>query len=229
VLIATGRMFRSVRPYLADAKIHEPVICYQGAAVIEPESGVYLVHETVDVRLAREVIDALAEVGHSPNVYVGDELYVAKHTEYSRAYAEFQHLDVAEVGDLGAWLETPPTKIVTVAKPEEIPAIRAHLGDRFGQRLFLTRSLPFLLEISHPDASKGTGLSFVADRLGLDVERIVAFGDGENDLELLETAGFGIAVGDADPVLLAIADGTCEGPMHEGVATVIDAALDSLA
>ena len=212
MLIATGRMFRSVRPYLADARIDEPVICYQGAAVIEPESGVYLVHQTVEVPLAREVIDALGEVGHSPNVYVGDELFVAKHTEYSRAYAEFQHLDVAEVGDLSAWLAAPPTKIVTVAKPEEIPDIRAHLDARFGERLFLTRSLPFLLEISHPDASKGTGLSFVADRLGFDLERIVAFGDGENDLELLETAGFGIAVDDADPALLAVADATCEGP-----------------
>jgi hydroxymethylpyrimidine pyrophosphatase-like HAD family hydrolase len=57
----------------------------------------------------------------------------------------------------------------------------------------------------------------------------VAFGDGENDVELLEVAGLGVAVEGAHPRLLAIADRTCAGPAEEGVASVIDAVLDSLA
>ncbi len=221
-------MFRSVLPYLKDAAISEPVVCYQGAAVVDPASGTFLVHETIEAQLARDVVEALSAIGQSPNVYVDDELYVAKHTEHSRAYAEFQNLNVTEVGDLHRWLDAPPTKIVAVAEPDKIPEIRAHLDKQFGGRLFLTRSLPFLLEISHPYASKGTGLTFVANRLGLDVDGIVAFGDGENDIGLLETAGFGFAIAGADPTLLEIADAICDGPEVEGVAALIDVVLDSL-
>jgi Cof subfamily protein (haloacid dehalogenase superfamily) len=229
VLIVTGRMFRSVRPYLEAAGITEPVVCYQGAAVVDPASGTFLFHKPIELELAREVIGVLAAVGWSPNVYVGDELFVAEHTDNSRAYAEFQHLSVTAVGDLQTWLTAPPTKIVTVAKPEQIPELKQHLADEFGERLFLTRSLPFLLEISHPETSKGTGLIYVAERLGLDLSRIIAFGDGENDIELLETAGFGIAIEGAYPTLLAVADATCDGPTVEGVAVLIEAALNSSA
>jgi hypothetical protein len=189
----------------------------------------FLRHEPIPLELARETIAVLAEEGFHPNVYVDDELYVAEHTEYSRAYADFQHLSVTKVGDLQAWLPAGPTKIVTVAKPEQIPEIKTYLAAEFGARLFLTRSLPFLLEISHPATSKGTGLTYVADRLGLDLKRVVAFGDGENDIELLEAAGFGVAIEGAEAALLAVADATCAGPTVEGVAAVLEAALDSLA
>lgn len=228
VLIATGRMFRSVRPYLTQARIEEPVVCYQGAAVARPADGVFLLHEPIELETAREAVAALEEAGHPPNVYVDDELVVSHHTAYSRAYANFQRLPVQEVGDMLAWLDQPPTKLVAVAEPDEIPALRAQLEAHFDGRLSITRSLPHLLELGHPAVSKGTGLHFVASLLGLDVARIVAFGDAENDVELLREAGFGFAVENADPVLHPVADGFCDGPLVEGVAAVIEATLDRL-
>ena len=65
-----------------------------------------------------------------PNCYVDDRLYVERHTEYSRMYAEFQHIPVEEVGDLAAWLERPPTKLVAVADPADVPALREALAQR---------------------------------------------------------------------------------------------------
>lgn len=222
-------MFRSVRPYLEQAGIDDPVVCYQGAAVVDPVDGTFLLHRTIELDLARDAIAALVEAGHPPNCYVDDQLYVARHTEYSRMYAEFQKLPVTEVGDLVAWLDRPPTKLVAVADPEAVPALRAGLVERFAESLFLTTSLPYLLELGNPSASKGTGLAFVADRLGLEASSVVSFGDGENDVELIEWAGFGIAVEGGHPRLLAEADWVCPGAGEEGVATVIDAYLDSLA
>jgi Cof subfamily protein (haloacid dehalogenase superfamily) len=222
-------MFRSVRPYLEEAGIADPVVCYQGAAVVDPVSGTFLLHEPIPLETAREAIRLLTGLGYPPNCYVADRLYVDRHTEYSRMYAEFQHLPVEEVGDLATWLEAAPTKLVAVADPEEIPAIRQKIAAAFGERLFLTTSLPYLLELGNPAVSKGTGLEFVADRLGVPVDGIVAFGDGENDIELLEHAGFGIAIDDGNPLLIERADWTCPGPEQEGVASVIDAYLDSRA
>ena len=86
----------------------------------------------------------------------------------------------------------------------------------FGERLFLTTSLPHLLELGHPGASKGSGIAFVTELLRIDLAHVVAFGDGENDVELLAVAGLGIAIEDAHPRLRAIADRTCPGPRGRG-------------
>jgi Cof subfamily protein (haloacid dehalogenase superfamily) len=226
VLVATGRMFRSVEPYLAEAGIREPVVCYQGAAVVDPTTGQFLLHEPIELAVTREAIAALAERGFSPNVYVDDRLYVAQETEYSRAYSQFQHLPVTEVGDLLAWLELPPTKLVQVADPPVLADLRPGLERQFDGRMFVTTSLPYMLELGNPAVTKGSGMAFVAKLLGLDLDHVVAFGDGENDVELLDVAGFGVAIETGHPRLLAIADMTCAGPDGEGVAGVIDAVLD---
>ena len=229
MVVATGRMFRSVRPYLEQARISDLVVCYQGAAVVEPASGAFVLHEPIPLETAREAIALLTVLGHSPNCYVDDRLFVAEYTEYSRMYSDFQHIPVEAVGDLASWLTQPPTKLVAVADPAEIPALREALAASFGDRLFLTTSLPYLLELGNPAVSKGTGIAFVAQQLGISLERVVAFGDGENDIELLAEAGFGIAVEDANPLLLERADWICPSANEEGVATVIDAYLESLA
>jgi Cof subfamily protein (haloacid dehalogenase superfamily) len=226
VLVATGRMFRSVRPYLDQASLSEPVVCYQGAAVVDPGSGEFLLHAPLDLDVAREAIEALAELGLSPNVYVDDQLFVARETEYSRAYSVFQHLPVTEVGDLLAWLDRPPTKLVQVAEPPLLAEIRPGLERRFDGRMFVTTSLPYMLELGNPSVTKGSGIAFVATQLELDLEHVIAFGDGENDVELLDVAGAGVAVETGHPRLLAIADATCAGPEDEGVARVIEAVLD---
>lgn len=227
VVVATGRMFRSIRPYLEEAGIREPVVCYQGAAVVDPVTGTFLLHEPIALETARSVIEELTALGHAPNCYVDDRLYVDRHTEYSRTYAEFQHLPVEEVGDLLAWLERPPTKLVAVADPDDVPTLRAALVAALADNVFLTTSLPYLLEVGNPAVSKGTGIAFVAEHLGISLDRVVSFGDGENDLELIDEAGFGIAVDDANPLLFDRADWICPSADVEGVATVIDAYLDS--
>jgi HAD superfamily hydrolase (TIGR01484 family) len=77
VLVATGRMFRSVEPYLERAGIQEPVVCYQGAAVVDPRTREFLLHEPLELDLAREAVALLLAHDLAPNVYVDDQLYVA--------------------------------------------------------------------------------------------------------------------------------------------------------
>jgi Cof subfamily protein (haloacid dehalogenase superfamily) len=227
VLVATGRMFRSVEPYLERAGIQEPVVCYQGAAVVDPRTREFLLHEPLELDLAREAVALLLAHDLAPNVYVDDQLYVAEETEYSRAYSNFQSLPVTEVGDLLAWLGRPPTKLVAVAEPERLAEVRSDLEAVFEGRMFITTSLPHLLELGHLGASKGSGIAFVAQLLGIELDKVIAFGDGENDVELLAEVGLAVAVEGAHPRLQAIAQRTCPGPHDEGVAGVIEAVLDS--
>ena len=227
VLIATGRMFRSVRPYALRAGITAPIVCYQGAVVADPVSGEFLRHVPLPIAEAFEVIEATADLGHTVLCYVGDELFVARETPASEAYANFQDLTVNVVGDLGSWLTEPPTKLVTVGAPEDMDALEVVMKARFDGRLYIAKSLPHFLEFAAPEVTKAYGLQFVADRLGFAREATVAFGDGENDVELLEWAGYSVAVANGHERVVAAADFVCPSVDEEGVAQVIEALLDS--
>ena len=225
VVIATGRMYRSVRPYAEAVGIRAPLVCYQGAAVVDPVTGEWLLHEPIPLELAREAIAAVEDEGFALNCYVDDDLYVAAITEHARSYADFQSIPLHEVGDLLGWIERPPTKLVVVDDPARLDELRPRLEQRFGERLYIAKSLPYFLELASPAISKGSGLAFVAEHVGFTAERTIAFGDGENDLELLDWAGFGIAVENADDRLKARADWICPSAEEEGVAQVLEALL----
>jgi hypothetical protein len=222
-------MFRAVQPYLAEAGIDEPVVCYQGAAVVDPTSGRFLSHVPIPLDVAREAAAAVAEEGYHLNCYVDDELYVAEITPEAHAYADWQRIEIHPVGDLVAWLDRPPTKLVSVGEPRALDGLEARLKARFDGRLYISKSLPHFLELASPDVTKAAGLAFVAERLGFAAERTVAFGDGENDVELLEWAGYAVAVENAHERVLAVADLVCPPPDEEGVSQVVEAYLDSRA
>jgi Cof subfamily protein (haloacid dehalogenase superfamily) len=225
VVVVTGRMFRGVRPYLDDAGLDGPVVCYQGAVVADPVSGRFLRHEPIPLELAREAVAAVEREGHHLNVYVDDELYVAEVTREAREYADFQRLPIHSVGDLLEWLSEPPTKLVSVGDPVALDQLEARLREHFDGRLYISKSLPHFLEFAAPGVTKAAGLDFLAQRLGFARERTVAFGDGENDVELLDWAGYGVAVENAHDRVLAVADWVCPGPEQEGVAQVVEAWL----
>ena len=218
-------MFRGVRPYLVEAGLDEPVVCYQGAVVADPATGEFLRHVPIPRLTALEAIDAVVDAGFHVNCYVDDELYVADVTPEARAYADFQGLEIHSVGPLHEWLQADPTKLVAVGEPAALDALEDELRPRFAGKLFVSKSLPYFLEFAHPDVSKGSGLHFVADRLGFTPAETVACGDGENDRELLDWAGFRVAVANAHPEILARADLVLPDVEHEGVAELLEAYL----
>jgi hypothetical protein len=228
VIVVTGRMYRAVTPYLEQAKLDDPVVCYQGAVVADPTTGTFLRHVPIPRPLALEAMDAVIDAGFHLNCYVDDELYVAEETPEARAYADFQGLRIHVVGDLRRWLHADPTKLVAVGAPADLDALEAVLKPRFRNRLFVSKSLPYFLEFANRGVSKGSGVAFVAERLGFTPAETVACGDGENDRELLDWAGYAVAVANAHDDILARADLVVPSVEREGVALLLEAYLDSL-
>ena len=229
VVVVTGRMFQATRPYLEQAGLDDLVVCYQGAVVADPATGAFLLHVPIPLAEAQVAMDAVLAAGFHLNCYVDDQLYVAEVTPEARRYADFQHLEIHAVGDLRAWLRQDPTKLVAVGDPAALDELEEQLKLRFAGRLFISKSLPYFLEFAHPGVSKGSGLAFVAERLGFRPEETVACGDGENDRELLDWAGFGVAVANAHPDVLERADLIVPSVQEEGVALLLESYLDSVA
>jgi Cof subfamily protein (haloacid dehalogenase superfamily) len=225
VVLCTGRMFRAVRPYALEAGLDDPVVCYQGAVVAEPVSGRWLRHVPIPLDLARETIAAVNEEGFGLNCYVDDELYVAAVTPEARRYADFQHLELHAVGNLVEWLDAPPTKLVVIEDPEVLDGLKERMLAHFDGRLYISKSLPYFLEFASPDVTKAAGLDFLSAHVGFTRERTVAFGDGENDVELVDWAAYGVAVANAHERVKEVADFVCPSVDEEGVAQVLEAFL----
>jgi len=226
VIVVTGRMVQALDRVMAPVGHTGPAVCYQGAVVVDAD-GRWLEHIPLDLELARETITALAKEGYEPNVYIDDRLYVSRMTPWVERYAGFQQIPVEAVGDLATWLDRPPTKLVCVGEEAAIDELEVTMKARLGDRMYITQSLPHFLEFATLGVTKASGIAFLAERLGFSAERTVAFGDGENDVELIEWAGYGIAVENAHPRVKAVADWVCPPAEVEGVAKVIEALLDS--
>ncbi|MBQ7214586.1 MAG: HAD family phosphatase [Synergistaceae bacterium] len=99
--------------------------------------------------------------------------------------------------------------------------LRAKLLEAFPvvlPKMLFTSSVGNNIEVNAPEANKGDGMKFVAEYLGLPVKSVMAFGDGLNDLSMIQAAGIGVAMGNACKELLEVADHVTSDCDHDGVA-----------
>lgn len=222
VVLATGRMYVSSRPFAEALGITAPLICYQGALVREIEGEQRILrHVPVPLTLARQIAAFARANDLTMHVYHDDRAYTARFTEESAYYAELNRIPVAEVGDLVSFLKRRPTKIVFISGPEGVRRIYEELAARWGAVAQVTQSNPRFAEITARGVSKGSALRTLARKLGVRRCEIVAIGDHENDRSLLENAGVGVAMGNAVAELKAIADLVAPPVTEDGAAWAI--------
>lgn len=100
--------------------------------------------------------------------------------------------------------------------------IRPYWSDAVERRATVTQAVEDMLEILPHGASKGVGVRILLDHLGVAVEEIMAIGDGENDLEMIEMAGWGVAMANGSNKTLAVANAVVKSNDEDGVAEAIE-------
>jgi Cof subfamily protein (haloacid dehalogenase superfamily) len=221
-VIATGRMLTSARRIAEQLGITAPLVCYQGAMVGTAE-GEILRHDPLDIPTARDLLIEIERAGYDPVAFIDEHVYVAYESETARTYSGNAGVGYRVVGELAHWLPAPVTKLVTWGEPDEMSALRDALLPRYGERAFIAKSLPYYLEMAAPGVSKATGAGYVCELLGIEPEQCIAFGDGENDIELLDWAGFGVAVDRGFEPLQRHAQWVCPPLAEDGVPRTLEA------
>ena len=104
------------------------------------------------------------------------------------------------------------------------PDLRSQIRDQLKEftGILVTSSMPFNLEINHPDATKGNGILRLASILGLKKAQTMAFGDGENDLSMIQEAEIGVAMENGIQSLKEAADYVTLSNDEDGVAAAIE-------
>lgn len=207
-IVTTGRMLQSARRMVARLGFTTgPVICYQGALVADLGSGEWLHHVPMRGEAAAAVVRQVRTMGRQLNACIDDQLFVEAVTAEARRYAEHVEVDIVVVDDLEEMArERPPTKLVLVTSPADVDAILPDLQHRWGERLFVTRSQPDYIEFTDGAVRKSIALAWLCDGLGVERDAVMAFGDGMNDVDMLEWAACGVAVAEAAAEVRAAAD-----------------------
>lgn len=223
VTIATGRMFKSALPYARQLQIDVPLITYQGAWVKNSLSGEVLYYRPVDRALTRQIFEFFDCCGVHYHSYFDDTLCMESLTEEGRYYAEIAGVKPVIVKNLREELKTrEPFKIMGITFNEKMLLdMELALKNRFGRELYITRSKPNFLEIMDRQATKSRALQVVAEHYGIDRTDVMAIGDSYNDMDMLEWAGLGVAMGNAPKNVKEAAAYVTTSNEEEGVAEAL--------
>lgn len=122
------------------------------------------------------------------------------------------------VDDLRTFVDFEPNKFLISAPPEYLKMQFADFKLPFGDRLSIYTSAPFYIEVVSNGIDKGKALAGIAERLGIQREEIIAFGDEMNDLTMLQYAGHGVAMGNAVKPIKLIANEITASNDEDGIA-----------
>jgi Cof subfamily protein (haloacid dehalogenase superfamily) len=248
VVLASGRMHATILPFSRRMHLNDPIISYNGAMAKHVKTGETLHHIPIPCHLAEEIIEYCAMRNLHLNFYLDDVLYVREQNEWSKLYDSRTGAISHPVGDLHRLMRrmrknerenrvfalrfshsgfrTPePTKLQIVDAPQNIDRFLIEFKNLFKEKLYITKTQPEYLEFMNPEVSKGRALIAVAKKLGVSMEKVVAFGDGYNDISLMEVAGFRVAMGNSIDEIKTSADYITGTNNEDGVATAIKALL----
>ena len=230
VTLATGRAFGSAATNCEALGIDVPIATSQGAYVAYPSSGEVLRHCPLTADMALSALDALeghiSADGLQAVGYVHGGMYVDRMSEWAESYGQRTEIAVELVGDLREVAELDLTRFVVVGDDDAVEHLERSIKPRLSEQVLVTRSLPYFCEILHPRGGKEDALAWMCEHFGIRRSETIAFGNGYNDIQMLEWVDLGIAVGDAVPEALEIADRIAPSFAEHGVAQVLEELLD---
>ena len=210
VVIATGRPYRSSQRFYDQLGLTTPIINYNGGLVTNPHDPSFV---PFNLTLPREhVIDIYEQNKHIiKNAFgeVYDDIFLLEDTEEIRPLLHYFNGASLTVGDFGDILQYNPNGFLIVCHEGLAPELEAFIATNYAGRV-LARNwgsfYNFVVELYTPETTKGAGLKYVAEHLGFTPDQIIAFGDAHNDIEMLQYAGHGVAMKNAQEVLKKHAD-----------------------
>jgi Cof subfamily protein (haloacid dehalogenase superfamily) len=218
VVLCTGRTKKGAQRFYDDLGLDTLLITTGGAQVFDGDDAVYT--KNVDPETAKKLLIYAYDNGIYANVYMDGELVYKERNGFTDLYEKrYGHVGIMVPDLLERDIVTP--KVLLFIAPEKMPYVQAAVKKEFPM-LSAVRSHSSYLEFSDPEVSKGAALGFVAERYGIKRNEIIAFGDTEIDVSMLEFAGLGVAVENADPAAKQAADIICASNDDGGIADVIE-------
>lgn len=221
IVFATGKTRTSAVPIIDKLKLDTPGVYSQGLVVYDGDGSV-LYERTLADSLARKVANFATEANCSMVAYSGADIVTSVRDAYTDVFIKYHEPAPIAYGSWTAvFAARSINKFIIVSTREHIDQIRPRLEQAIGHEATIVQALDYMVEILPPGASKGDGLRRVLAHLQVDPAQVMAIGDGENDVEMLEIAGVGVAMGNAMPAARQVADVVTGTNDEDGVAQAL--------
>ncbi|MBK4714338.1 MULTISPECIES: sugar-phosphatase [Tenebrionibacter/Tenebrionicola group] len=227
VVLTTGRPYAGVRRYLQTLKMDQQddyCITYNGALVQKASDGGTVVQTTLSYDDYRYLERMSREVGSHFHALDRHKLYTANR---DISYYTVHESYVATIPLVFCEAENMPRdiallKVMLIDEPEILDNAIARIPQEVKARYTLLKSAPYFLEILDKRVDKGTGVRSLAQALGIGADEVMAIGDQENDIAMIEYAGTGVAMGNAIDSVKKAADFITRANLEDGVAHAIE-------
>lgn len=227
IVLCTGRPFPGAEPYMKELGLNQEgdyLITYHGALVQRTDTLETVIHHELNLENLLEWQKLTGEAEVSMHAVRNDGVYTnAKDLTYYQLVEPFVNnlpLRIRDPHELDT--DMAFTKFLISDEVETIEYLAENIPVDFRQRYTILRSMPNTLEILNKSASKGQSLKELASLLRIPRERIMAIGDSGNDVDMIDYAGLGVAMGNAIPEVKEVADVITDSVEEFGVATAIN-------
>jgi len=210
VAIATGRSAPALFPVVAALGIPRvPVVCYNGAGglmcaydsatqKVSVEEEIF--KQPLSAAATRAALDFGRGLGFVLHYYAGDEILVEREDEQTRRYRDLTGVQQRVVASLDG--QQDPYKILVMCGEERIDEVHEAALREVGEVCHVIRGAPpFFVELLDPAVNKGDGVAKMMQQMGRSLETCAAFGDGDNDLEMVKMVGYGVAMANARDIV----------------------------
>lgn len=222
LVLATGRMFMGADFVAKKFNLNNPIICYQGAVVRTRDEILW--QAPIKNEIALEIIKYLKEKNIHTHVYNNDILYVEDdNKKIMSEYCDNRGTTYVVVDDFSKLKLNGVPKILGVIEDKALmQEIKKELSEKYKGVLTIVQSSPIYLEINDINASKGKALDFLKEYLNLSDNEVLASGDQDNDIELLEHAGIKVCVGSSSQKLKKVAQHHCSSVNSDELVDLIE-------
>lgn len=228
VTLATGKLLPSVRSLLDALAIDGPQITVNGAATLDATTGAKVRFCPLSQHDTRAIVEAVRAA--DPDVLVSyfttDSIFMDNPHPEASIFDEFGEGPPILVPDLLSPDLPPAAKILLSGDPSRLNSIRRRITPALAERVTITATSSEFLEFFDFAAGKGVALNALRETLGLPREAVIAVGDGENDVPLLQEAGLAVAMGNTTSTALrAAAHHVTTSNDEEGLAVLLEGIL----
>ncbi len=228
VVIATGRPHRASIQYYHELGLDTPMVNFNGALIHHPKNRNWgTLHQPMSQQTALKIVDACYELSvHNMLAEVQDNVFLDK---YDQQIIDTFHSTSLKnpsfrIGSLRKELMDDPTSLLIHPRDDHIHELRSHLDDQHAELIeHRTWGEPWnIIEIVRKGMNKAVGLKKIANHYNIPQERIIAFGDEDNDLEMIDFAGVGVAMGNAIDELKSIANYVTDTNVEDGIGMFLE-------
>ena len=227
IVLASGRPLVGILPVaeMVDLKeIGGYILAYNGSHIVDGRTGETIMQTTLPEEYYEDIVkygsmydDVTIVTYNSKGAVALDDT-----NPYAILEAKINKVPLQKVTDLCSSLDGPVCKFLCVGEHSHLREIEKQLKEKYGSKINVFFSETYFLEICPPGIEKAASLSKLLDKLGLDREELIACGDGFNDITMIDFAGLGVAMENAQDALRSRADYITDTNDNDGVAEVID-------